>query len=143
MNASGLIGLFVTPTVSGVWQVKSPVKPSDSCCFMILCISMLHDPASGLRARSGRAASMKAATLPWVLLGTAVVRFGVAGAGSTGRCPPWAASPTAREIGRRKVAVADSALVLRFAGLTAARLQPVTAEALGGPFGIPRRETCG
>lgn len=60
-----------------------------------------------------------------------------------GRCPPWAASLTAREIVRRKVAVADSALELWFAGLIAARLQPVTAEALGGPFVIPRRETCG
>lgn len=27
MNASGLIRLFVTPTVSGFWRVKSPVMP--------------------------------------------------------------------------------------------------------------------
>ncbi len=45
--------------------------------------------------------------------------------------PPWVASLAAREIGRRKVAVADSALGLWFAGLTVAWLQPVTAEALG------------
>ena len=48
--------------------------------------------------------------------------------------PPWAANLTTREIGGRKVAVADSALALRLAGLTVERLQPVTAEVLGSPF---------
>ena len=48
--------------------------------------------------------------------------------------PPWSQNLTSRETGRRKVAVSDSALALRLAWLTEARLLPVTAEALGGPF---------